>query len=288
MINLFNKFEKSPISYFDLTSKESAKKEYQKVKDILKTDVNFIIAGGSVGDSLNKNAINDIDIYFEYIEDFNQAKIDISQVVDLDTPFASSYIIDNNKIQLIKCKLGYTDMILSTFDLNKSQIALTKDGVIEHNNFNKPLYFIKENFNTKTPNRIIKYIEKGYIPEPMLLRTMFEHLLIKAEYDSFYEDNKTCTNYWLAVDFIKSISPIIFKSIRLREYIESYLQIEHYEYLSKLCFDKTYYNNEFFSLRVMTDMMIEKRNSLLLSHYNVIKSSGKMSELYDKYPEMFI
>jgi len=139
---------------------------------------NWFIAGGC----LNSDSFSDIDVFFHSKKDYEAAAKCIprdrgvhsttnSESFNFDvSPFSCLGTIDYSfvKIQLIRKYFGLPGDLITKFDLNKSQIALTSYGTkVESPSFNKPLHLIYGNMSSNSLKRFIKYIKiKGFEATP--------------------------------------------------------------------------------------------------------------------------
>lgn len=190
------------------------------VKECLGID-NFFIAGGSVLDLSLHREYKDIDIYFESFDDLNIARDAISHFYDMSfkSDKAYSYNTSLGEVQLIRRNLGTPEEIFKTFDLNKSQSAVTSSGYIESASFKEELHFNMDNFSTKIMQRLFKYKDKGIELPESTIRNMFE-FLVQNQDEQF-------TDYYKGIILVSGLKLISDFIIELRKHgcLSEYLHI---------------------------------------------------------------
>ena len=165
------------------------------VKNIIHEDVYFMIAGGSLVDVQYLRNINDIDVFFTCKEDFDRfntfmSNSNVKKVIETHNSITYD-AIDGNTIQAIQKQFGTPEEILDTFDLNQSKVLIDSHyGYFDHTNTaTKELRIIYKNYARDTPQRYIKYLQKGFKTDTNEFNTLLyymiknKHTIYKATYD---------------------------------------------------------------------------------------------------------
>ena len=118
---------------------------------------NWFIAGGAAATNFIDERFSDIDVYFYSEDDYKKALSSIPYKSQ-ESHSASTFFIDNNLYQFVKCRFGSPYEIFETFDLSKSCVAVLPTGeTIRSPKFDKPLYI--KCLNIETMNRFNKYVK---------------------------------------------------------------------------------------------------------------------------------
>ena len=169
----------------------------EKLVAVNNKSLDFFVAGGSLCDSeLGKNFedIKDLDVFFPTEDAFKLFKNNLkgcSLIIETDN--AITYKHNDVDIQLVIKHFGTPEEIFNIIDLNKSKIAIdNKYNVYEHKHRHFDLFVDKHHFNAETPNRLVKYQEKGYLLPTLTIIDTTNFLLDNKDknFDRYYNNGK--------------------------------------------------------------------------------------------------
>ena len=143
-------------------------------------------------------------------------------------------------IQLNKIKFGKPKKVISTFDINKSQIALKSNKeLIKSSNYEQPIHLIHENLVSTSFKRYEEYItnkeHKGSYLQALkdYLNYVIKHPDVSIT--TAFEDTKSITSSELLLNSLEPINPIKlrdYSSDRIMENKEQYNKIKKRFYLA--------------------------------------------------------
>lgn len=137
------------------------------------------VCGGAVRSIFSNSKINDFDVYFKSEKDFDYVRRRFKELGDItyDTPLATSFDINDSRIQLIKLTdcfdettEGFCDKLFNMFDftcccaiydIDKDVFILHKDFLVD--NLSKVLKFnSKTRYPLSSLMRVRKYLSYGF------------------------------------------------------------------------------------------------------------------------------
>ena len=145
----------------------------------------WFIAGGSAC----YESPTDIDLYFTSESAFLAVKAIFTSIASLDftTTNAESYTYSparsrSTKFQLIIRKFAPVADILADFDLNVCRKAILPDrSYISLPESNHPLYLDLNHIRANSPQRLIKYLQRGFLSHTLRFEDLIHHLIANPD-----------------------------------------------------------------------------------------------------------
>jgi len=164
---------------------------------------NAIVAGGAALRWFQDYTVeeHDIDIWFPTVESMNKFRMNIDYHPKFDTAYASTYLISNTKVQIIK-KPYRTNIdesteknvlnLLDNFDITVCQIATDGDTWYYSDNFINDLknkYLRMTKINENSIKRLFKYWSYGYQPDDELIKNIIANPKTIWDYTKLTEED---------------------------------------------------------------------------------------------------
>lgn len=125
------------------------------------------IAGGAIASLVLDQKPNDYDIWFETIEDWQEADSLLYDKMHTRTKYATSFTLPSGKrVQLVCNRLGKPDDLVSTFDFLHTQSYYLLNGKLSYDEsfILQKLLIFKGNLDhpMNTVERMLKFSKRGY------------------------------------------------------------------------------------------------------------------------------